>query len=870
MAAIIMALRRARNKIGVNDADKDGLGSAASKDDLDTNHDGRISKMEMKQALDSVCIRCDVFAARLRLERDLGVMLIKMPNFCVCMICFLVALMEFSPAADVGNVHRHLRAVYELDSRAKTVNSLEGIYAYLEIFERHNEELQATSAKYWCEHRYARHRWDDHYLVPTWDCPSPRLQSLGLLYPSQPSASWTSQCGTARPGSCRRLEASNATQPAWDSRIGTDEIEPQERKLAGGSSSTGGSSGSCGAHCYGGPLDHTPGVEGHRLRPNPSCEDDDAGLAIEENIPGYTCAGHKDHICGLDLGLYYCRLTCGYCAPFIYDHLKPFEKPQVTMMPVMIHQTRFPKVACHGFAHAYEHQPYNPNLYLLPTLDGVRTAPVLTCIDRNSRYQEPYAHVIHCPTGSPINRCYCANSTSHEGRDTEQCTDRYMYHTKKQEYHHEPIYPMLLVEPHRDVEAMKKISWLDLQTDTVVLSTLVYTEGIEIFTSLSIFYSIDNAGNIVPTIKLISYRDLLNGAKASFIACIVICICGALLGVVASVWQMVKNPEECQWGYAAYELVSRAILFAYPLVLIVSWSMQTPMAEEYDHLLHSFLDIPSMSHHDVDVALEKYFEVKTHIYEETTWLMRHRIAAYIVCYIQFVQLIFYMNAHPKMAVLTATLWRAFDNMLHFLMLFSILFLMLAYMAHWMLGGDIDIFSTFGGTISAQGRMIYGEFIYASGAEDLNGIMMVMYWFYAFTFMLVMFFTLLNFFLAIVVDAFADVKEGFESQVVLSNFIVDICSTMHSRALGIKEGWPTHGRLINFLETFGTDDAHSKSWVTMLASEDGEDDGGGKVRACPMEAFSEAFPEPFRDQDALAGFIRHYFMTSSQVLVRKAH
>ena len=47
-------------------------------------------------------------------------------------------------------------------------------------------------------------------------------------------------------------------------------------------------------------------------------------------------------------------------------------------------------------------------------------------------------------------------------------------------------------------------------------------------------------------------------------------------------------------------------------------------------------------------------------------------------------------------------------------------------------------------------MIFGEFIYADGASELSGVMMFIYWLYAFTFMIVMFFTLLNFFLAIIV------------------------------------------------------------------------------------------------------------------------
>eukprot|EP00971_Amphidinium_carterae_P220294 4373217-Amphidinium_carterae.4 len=45
-------------------------------------------------------------------------------------------------------------------------------------------------------------------------------------------------------------------------------------------------------------------------------------------------------------------------------------------------------------------------------------------------------------------------------------------------------------------------------------------------------------------------------------------------------------------------------------------------------------------------------------HQETQWLLNHRCAAYIVIYIQFLQLIFYFSAHPKMAVLTETVAKA--------------------------------------------------------------------------------------------------------------------------------------------------------------------------------------------------------------------
>merc|ERR1719160_3055 len=96
-------------------------------------------------------------------------------------------------------------------------------------------------------------------------------------------------------------------------------------------------------------------------------------------------------------------------------------------------------------------------------------------------------------------------------------------------------------------------------------------------------------------------------------------------------------------------------------------------------------------------------------------------------------------------------------------------------------------------------MIFGEFIYAEGAEKLHGSMSVMYWLYAFTFMFVIFFTLLNFFLAIIVDSFVDVKNELDHKYVTENiFWWDCYDTILSWIYYRKKGWPTRHKIILML------------------------------------------------------------------------
>jgi len=787
-------------------AAKDSLGSHGQKQAPgagahDDRKDAALSYTELRRNLDKVDVHAERILQRLRLEADMAEMLLKLPNFCICVACFLVALCEFVPPASVHNVHRHIEHEFGLQD-VGNITDFDSLYEYMEHFEKRNEHLQATSAKYWCEERYSEHRWDDHLLAPVWECPSPRQYALSLI--ADERFSWSA------------LNASSGS-----------------RRLAGASSSA------------------------TALRPVPECKDDDEALRQEEANPNVTCANFASHVCDTDLGILLCPRTCNYCSPFRYDHLKRFAKPQVTMLPVVVYQTRFRTDACHGFAATYEMQPFNPVLTLLPALDGLRHGRILTCIDRSKQWDGDYAIEVECPAHGPTTHC-------HNG--TAKFTQR---HT----FHHMPIYPQVLIEPHRDILAMKAVEWLDLQTDTVALSTMVYTEGSEIFTSVTVEFRVDGAGNVDGAHHLISYRDLTAGSRRTFIACLVACAVGAFVGVVLSAVHMIRFPKHCKWGYQLYEFFSRGILLVYPLVLLISWSYQVPMAREYHHLLYSFLEMHSLEREELEEAVQTYFDAKTHLYEETNWLMRHRVAAYLACYVQFLQLVFYFSCHPKMGVLTLTVFKAMSNILHFLIIFATLFLMLAFMAHWMLGGHVSEFGTYGETVKSQARMMFGEFIESEDAANkFSGVMMAMYWLYAVTFMLVVWMTLLNFFLAIVVDAFVDVKEDQKGNVVAKGFISDFFSTIQTQVLAMRSKWPARSDLIAFFDDVvehHRDVNDLPQWLQELDHEDQEINKTGQtdmLPRCTAEHLTAAFPN--FDDSKVTRFLLHYFAKNDDTLLAR--
>ena len=113
------------------------------------------------------------------------------------------------------------------------------------------------------------------------------------------------------------------------------------------------------------------------------------------------------------------------------------------------------------------------------------------------------------------------------------------------------------------------------------------------------------------------------------------------------------------------------------------------------------------------------------------------------------------------------LMTSLDEMAHFFFVFAILFVVLAFVGHWQFASMLpEEFGTMGKAFEWQFMMIIGEFPFDGWRELGDSTQMMMYWVYLILFAVVMFLTMMNFFLAIIVDAFVAVKQDIE---VLSIF-----------------------------------------------------------------------------------------------------
>ncbi len=154
-----------------------------------------------------------------------------------------------------------------------------------------------------------------------------------------------------------------------------------------------------------------------------------------------------------------------------------------------------------------------------------------------------------------------------------------------------------------------QVGWIDIQTDKVSVSTMVYTELLEMFTSLTVEFSFDYAGNVEGAVHMVTYRDLTRNTASEFQALLITTCVGAFISMMSLVLYLCLHPDKYNLGLMLYEIISRIVLLVYPLILLITWSQQVPMSHEYDLLLQTFLNNEGMDESHVQHSVAEYFKV---------------------------------------------------------------------------------------------------------------------------------------------------------------------------------------------------------------------------------------------------------------------
>jgi hypothetical protein len=163
-----------------------------------------------------------------------------------------------------------------------------------------------------------------------------------------------------------------------------------------------------------------------------------------------------------------------------------------------------------------------------------------------------------------------------------------------------------------------------------------------------------------------------------------------------------------------------------------------------------------------------------------------RSYSYFMLFFMLLRVIIYMNCHPRIAVLYGTIMACLDDLMHFVIIASVIYSVFAYSAYWMIGSENDKFETLTDALWSQFEMIIGEFPFAEGRVASFFEM-----FYMFSYAMLVFVLLINsFLLAVVVGAYDQVKTAINECLVEQTVFYDAYQAFYYPLLMQRlNGWP---------------------------------------------------------------------------------
>jgi len=122
---------------------------------------------------------------------------------------------------------------------------------------------------------------------------------------------------------------------------------------------------------------------------------------------------------------------------------------------------------------------------------------------------------------------------------------------------------------------------------------------------------------------------------------------------------------------------------------------------------------------------------------------------------------------PHLGIISKTITKAMNDLVHFLLVFLIIFSVYMLFAYWVFGSTVNDFSQIGNAFNSCWNMLMGD-TKASNAimhevHDKSAAVMIPAWIFVYSYVFFVFLLLLNILLAIIVEAYDEVKKESTKQ-----------------------------------------------------------------------------------------------------------
>ncbi|XP_053730690.1 polycystic kidney disease 2-like 1 protein [Synchiropus splendidus] len=282
--------------------------------------------------------------------------------------------------------------------------------------------------------------------------------------------------------------------------------------------------------------------------------------------------------------------------------------------------------------------------------------------------------------------------------------------------------------------------WLDRGTRAVFVDFSTYNANINMFCVIRLVVEFPATGGAISsyqirTVKLIRY---ITHWDYFILACEVIFCIFILYYIVEEILEL--RIHKCSYFSSIWNILDILII----LLAIVAIIFHIFRTVKVDNLLGTLLEQP-----------EIYADFEFLAFWQTQYNNMNAVNLFFA----WIKVFKYISFNKTMTQLSSTLGRCAKDILGFAVMFFIVFFAYAQLGYLIFGTEVETFSTFVKCIFTQFRIILGDFDY-DAIDRANRVLGPIYFV---SYVFVVFFILLNMFLAIINDTYSEVKEELSSQ-----------------------------------------------------------------------------------------------------------
>lgn len=342
----------------------------------------------------------------------------------------------------------------------------------------------------------------------------------------------------------------------------------------------------------------------------------------------------------------------------------------------------------------------------------------------------------------------------------------------------------------RGEELRSTSDFVDSQTRDVLVLLVFFTPEYGITTVMAVNMDMSGPQDLEVEVNVMHYSILEGNELRSYVIvqCMVLVSIGLMLLDV--VWELRtlyrrRNDPEISMKQELFKHFTDATtVLAVTLFVALRLSVVTATARETERILGELTGIPWGS---PTMPMREKKEVFFRTIEDLLDRIKEQgdLDSFlnVILIISLLRVIQCTSLHPRLALLTGTVAKAMDDFWHSALLIVLMMSSFALIGTWRFGDELEEFGDFERSMQTEVELMFGEFIDTwRENRELQAFVMLYY--------MVMFMLVLNFLLAIIVEAYMGVRKEVEICEVEEEFLTDLFNTFYGILMARWYGWPS--------------------------------------------------------------------------------